>query len=99
MHANVKRALSALVTVMYRKTKNDAIHTNFTVSIEAAEGVTTGISAADRATTVLAAVADDADHNSIVQPGHIFPLIAQDGGVLNRAGHTEAGVDLARLAG
>jgi len=80
--------------------KNDAqFTTNFTVSIEAAEGVTTGISAADRATTVLAAVAKDADHNAIVQPGHIFPLIAQDGGVLNRAGHTEAGVDLARLAG
>lgn len=73
--------------------------TNFTVSIEAAEGVTTGISAADRATTILAAVAKDANHNSIVQPGHIFPLMAQDGGVLNRAGHTEAGVDLARLAG
>ncbi|TLU61647.1 3,4-dihydroxy-2-butanone-4-phosphate synthase [Thalassotalea litorea] len=73
--------------------------TNFTVSIEAAQGVTTGISAADRATTVLAAVAKDADHSSIVQPGHIFPLVAKDGGVLNRAGHTEAGVDLARLAG
>mgnify|MGYP003625609385 FL=1 len=80
--------------------KNDAqFTTNFTVSIEAAEGVTTGISAADRATTVLAAVGKDADHNSIVQPGHIFPLIAKDGGVLNRAGHTEASVDLARLAG
>ena len=80
--------------------KNDAqFTTNFTVSIEAAQGVTTGISAADRATTVLAAVAKDADDLSIVQPGHIFPLMAQDGGVLNRAGHTEAGVDLARLAG
>jgi 3,4-dihydroxy 2-butanone 4-phosphate synthase/GTP cyclohydrolase II len=80
--------------------KNDAqFTTNFTVSIEAAEGVTTGISAADRATTVLAAVAKDADDLSVVQPGHIFPLMAQDGGVLNRAGHTEAGVDLARLAG
>ncbi len=80
--------------------KNDAqFTTNFTVSIEAARGVTTGISAADRATTILAAVAKDADHRSIVQPGHIFPLIAKDGGVLNRAGHTEAGVDLARLAG
>ncbi len=80
--------------------KNDAqFTTNFTVSIEAARGVTTGISAADRATTVLAAVGKDADHRSIVQPGHIFPLIAKDGGVLNRAGHTEAGVDLARLAG
>ncbi|GHF83132.1 bifunctional 3,4-dihydroxy-2-butanone-4-phosphate synthase/GTP cyclohydrolase II [Thalassotalea marina] len=81
-------------------TKNDAqFSTNFTVSIEAAEGVTTGISAADRATTVLAAVGKDANQHSIVQPGHIFPLMAKDGGVLNRAGHTEAGVDLARLAG
>ncbi|WP_286265767.1 bifunctional 3,4-dihydroxy-2-butanone-4-phosphate synthase/GTP cyclohydrolase II [Thalassotalea atypica] len=80
--------------------KNDAqFTTNFTVSIEAAYGVTTGISAADRATTVLAACAKDADHHSIVQPGHIFPLIAKDGGVLNRAGHTEAGVDVARMAG
>lgn len=73
--------------------------TNFTVSIEAAQGVTTGISAADRATTVQAAVADDACASDIVQPGHIFPLMAADGGVLNRAGHTEAGCDLARLAG
>ena len=73
--------------------------TNFTVSIEAAEGVTTGISAGDRAATILAAVAKDANHLSLVQPGHIFPLMAKDGGVLNRAGHTEAGVDLARLAG
>ena len=72
--------------------------TNFTVSIEAAEGVTTGISAADRARTILAAVAPDAKAADIVQPGHIFPLIAKQGGVLNRAGHTEAGVDLARLA-
>ncbi len=73
--------------------------TNFTLSIEAAEGVTTGISAADRATTVRAAVAPDAGPDDIVQPGHIFPLMAQPGGVLNRAGHTEAGCDLARLAG
>lgn len=72
--------------------------TNFTVSIEAAEGVTTGISAADRARTVLAAVNPQAQAKDIVQPGHIFPLIAKEGGVLNRAGHTEAGVDLARLA-
>ena len=80
--------------------KNEAqFSTNFTVSIEAAEGVTTGISAADRATTILAAVAQDAKATDIVQPGHIFPLIAKEGGVLNRAGHTEAGVDLARLAG
>jgi 3,4-dihydroxy 2-butanone 4-phosphate synthase/GTP cyclohydrolase II len=73
--------------------------TNFTVSIEAAEGVTTGISAADRARTVQAAVADSAGADDIVQPGHIFPLMAQSGGVLSRAGHTEAGCDLARLAG
>jgi 3,4-dihydroxy 2-butanone 4-phosphate synthase/GTP cyclohydrolase II len=73
--------------------------TNFTISIEAAEGVTTGISAADRATTVLAAANPDAKPQDIVQPGHIFPLMAQPGGVLVRAGHTEAGCDLARLAG
>jgi 3,4-dihydroxy 2-butanone 4-phosphate synthase/GTP cyclohydrolase II len=73
--------------------------TNFTVSIEAAEGVTTGISAADRARTVQAAVAKGARAEDIVQPGHIFPLMAQPGGVLIRAGHTEAGCDLAALAG
>lgn len=73
--------------------------TNFTVSIEAAEGVTTGISAADRATTVRAAIRPDASARDLVQPGHIFPLMAQEGGVLVRAGHTEAGCDLARLAG
>ncbi|WP_119154508.1 bifunctional 3,4-dihydroxy-2-butanone-4-phosphate synthase/GTP cyclohydrolase II [Caldimonas tepidiphila] len=73
--------------------------TAFTVSIEAAEGVTTGISAADRARTVQAAVARDAKASDLVQPGHIFPLQAQDGGVLMRAGHTEAGCDLARMAG
>jgi 3,4-dihydroxy 2-butanone 4-phosphate synthase/GTP cyclohydrolase II len=77
----------------------DTHGTNFTVSIEAAEGVTTGISAADRATTIKAAVKQDASPNDIVQPGHIFPLMAQPGGVLVRAGHTEAGCDLARLAG
>ena len=74
-------------------------HTNFTVSIEAREGVTTGISAADRATTILAAVADDARPESIVTPGHIFPLRARPGGVLERTGQTEGSVDLARLAG
>jgi 3,4-dihydroxy 2-butanone 4-phosphate synthase / GTP cyclohydrolase II len=73
--------------------------TNFTVSIEAAEGVTTGISAADRARTVRAAIRADASARDLVQPGHIFPLMAQDGGVLVRAGHTEAGCDLTRLAG
>ena len=73
--------------------------TNFTVSIEAAKGVTTGISAADRAITIQAAVARYAKPEDIVQPGHIFPLMAQPGGVLTRAGHTEAGCDLMRLAG
>jgi 3,4-dihydroxy 2-butanone 4-phosphate synthase / GTP cyclohydrolase II len=73
--------------------------TNFTVSIEAARGVTTGISAADRARTVLAAVKREARPEDVVQPGHIFPLMAQKGGVLVRAGHTEAGCDLAQLAG
>jgi 3,4-dihydroxy 2-butanone 4-phosphate synthase/GTP cyclohydrolase II len=80
--------------------ENKTAHsTNFTVSIEAAEGVTTGISAADRARTILAAVAVDAQPEDLIQPGHIFPLMAQPGGVLNRAGHTEAGCDLTRLAG
>ncbi|MFW2176791.1 MULTISPECIES: bifunctional 3,4-dihydroxy-2-butanone-4-phosphate synthase/GTP cyclohydrolase II [unclassified Moraxella] len=80
--------------------KNGAkFSTNFTVSIEASEGVTTGISAADRARTVQAAVSATAKPSDIVQPGHIFPIMAQKGGVLHRAGHTEAGCDLARLAG
>jgi 3,4-dihydroxy 2-butanone 4-phosphate synthase / GTP cyclohydrolase II len=73
--------------------------TAFTVSIEAAQGVTTGISAADRARTVAAAVARDARPEDIVQPGHVFPIQAQDGGVLMRAGHTEAGCDLTAMAG
>ena len=80
------------------KSNNDLHSTNFTLSIEAARGVTTGISAADRAVTVRAAVAVDAKPTDIVQPGHIFPLKAQPGGVLTRAGHTEAGCDLARMA-
>jgi 3,4-dihydroxy 2-butanone 4-phosphate synthase/GTP cyclohydrolase II len=75
------------------------LSTNFTLSIEAATGVTTGISAADRARTVQAAVNKNARPTDIVQPGHIFPLRAQNGGVLVRAGHTEAGCDLAHLAG
>lgn len=81
------------------KQNNDLHSTNFTISIEAAKGVTTGISAADRAKTIKDASAKDAKPEDIVQPGHIFPLMAEDGGVLIRAGHTEAGCDLARLAG
>src|SRR3989339_579156 len=74
-------------------------NTAFTVSIEAKQGVTTGISAADRATTILAAVADDAKPEDLVSPGHIFPIRAKKGGVLVRTGQTEGSVDLARLAG
>jgi 3,4-dihydroxy 2-butanone 4-phosphate synthase/GTP cyclohydrolase II len=75
------------------------LHTNFAVSIEAARGVTTGISAHDRAVTIRTAVAPDAGPSDLIQPGHVFPLLAQPGGVLTRAGHTEAAVDLAALAG
>ncbi|MCX8115327.1 MAG: 3,4-dihydroxy-2-butanone-4-phosphate synthase, partial [Burkholderiaceae bacterium] len=79
---------------------NRSVHgTNFTVAIEAAEGVTTGISAADRAHTIRVATRPDAKPEDIVQPGHVFPLVAQPGGVLMRAGHTEACCDLARMAG
>ncbi|MAW34361.1 MAG: 3,4-dihydroxy-2-butanone-4-phosphate synthase [Proteobacteria bacterium] len=81
------------------RTNGSRLGTNFTVSIEAAKGVTTGISAADRAHTILTAVNKTAEALDIVQPGHIFPLRAEEGGVLVRAGHTEAGCDLTRLAG
>jgi len=93
-----ERARSLNLSLMVDN-NNAQFATNFTVSIEAAEGVTTGISAADRARTIQAAVAKDAKPADIVQPGHIFPLVAKKGGVLTRAGHTEAAVDLARLAG
>src|SRR5690606_3039855 len=76
-----------------------AYQTNFTVSIEAAEGVTTGISAYDRAHTIRTAVRPDARPEDLSQPGHVFPLAAQPGGVLTRSGHTEAAADLALLAG
>jgi len=80
--------------------QNRSVHgTNFTVAIEAAEGVSTGISAADRAHTIRVATRPEAKPEQIVQPGHVFPLVAQPGGVLMRAGHTEACCDLARLAG
>ncbi|MGI9290237.1 MAG: bifunctional 3,4-dihydroxy-2-butanone-4-phosphate synthase/GTP cyclohydrolase II [Gammaproteobacteria bacterium] len=84
--------------LMVRET-NEKLATNFTLSIEAAEGITTGISAHDRARTIKAAVAKNAQPEDLLQPGHVFPLMAQPGGVLTRAGHTEAGCDLARLAG
>jgi len=78
---------------------NSRYGTNFTVSIEAADGVTTGISAADRARTIQRALRENAGAKDIVTPGHVFPIMAQPGGVLTRAGHTEAGIDLARLSG
>ena len=86
------------ISHMARENKSP-LGTNFTVSIEAAEGVTTGISASDRATTIRAAVKKDAKPADIVQPGYIFPIMARQGGVLIRAGHTEAGCDLAHMAG
>lgn len=86
------------LTPMVKRNKSQ-FSTNFTISIEAAQGVTTGISAHDRARTVQAAVNPNAHADDLVQPGHIFPIIAREGGVLSRAGHTEAGCDLARLAG
>lgn len=93
-----ERALQLDLPLMVEN--NSSLHeTNFTVSIESAEGITTGISAADRAKTVRVAVARNAKPDDIVMPGHVFPLIAKRGGVLTRAGHTEAGCDLARMAG
>ena len=84
---------------MMPQTHGQRLATNFTVSIEAAQGVTTGISAPDRARTITVAIDPRSTGSDIVTPGHIFPLAARDGGVLVRAGHTEAGVDIARLAG
>jgi 3,4-dihydroxy 2-butanone 4-phosphate synthase/GTP cyclohydrolase II len=92
------RARQLGLTQMTRDNKT-RYNTAFTVSIEAAEGVTTGISAFDRARTIQAAIARNATPEDIVQPGHIFPITAKEGGVLVRAGHTEASCDLARLAG
>ena len=93
--ANCKRLNLPLMV----RDNGSPLGTNFTLSIEAARGVTTGISAADRARTIQAACSRNAQPEDIVQPGHIFPLMAQNGGVLVRAGHTEAGCDLAQLAG
>ena len=93
-----KRCAQLRLPLMVSET-DDHHATNFTISIEAARGITTGISAHDRARTIQAAVAPDAKPEDLSQPGHIFPVMAQPGGVLTRAGHTEAGCDLARLAG
>lgn len=89
----------ALELPMMVASNTSRYQTAFTVSIEAAQGVTTGVSAADRVTTVKAAIADDAQPCDLNRPGHIFPLCARPGGVLERQGHTEATVDLMRLAG
>ncbi len=91
--------LDSLNLPMMVKDNTSPFNTGFTVSIEARSGVTTGISAADRATTILTAIADDAKPGDLVRPGHIFPLRARKGGVTVRAGQTEGSVDLARLAG
>jgi 3,4-dihydroxy 2-butanone 4-phosphate synthase len=81
------------------ETNTSAYGTGFTVTIEAASGVTTGVSAADRITTIRAAVADGAKPSDLNRPGHVFPLRAREGGVLSRGGHTEATIDLVTLAG
>jgi 3,4-dihydroxy 2-butanone 4-phosphate synthase/GTP cyclohydrolase II len=97
---SVTEAHAARLALKPMVSENRSRHgTNFTASIEAAEGIATGISAHDRALTVRVAAAPNAKASDIVQPGHVFPLIAQDGGVLVRAGHTEACCDIARLAG
>jgi 3,4-dihydroxy 2-butanone 4-phosphate synthase len=84
---------------MMVESNSSAFGTGFTVTIEAAQGVTTGVSAADRLTTVQAAIADNASPGDLNRPGHVFPLRAREGGVLTRTGHTEATIDLVRLAG
>lgn len=88
-----------LALPMMTEKNTSAFQTNFTVSIEAAQGVTTGVSAADRVTTIKAAIKEDACYSDLCSPGHVFPLRARKGGVLERPGHTEATVDLMRLAG
>ena len=94
-----KEKIEALELPMMVENNTSKFETGFTVSIEARCGVSTGISAADRAATILTAVADDARPSDLVRPGHIFPLKARTGGVIVRAGQTEGSVDLARLAG
>jgi len=95
---NNERARILNLDMMARENR-ESMGTAFTVSIEAKEGVTTGISAHDRAKTIQVAIDPQLDHNDIVSPGHVFPLVAKDGGTLVRAGHTEAAVDISRMAG
>jgi 3,4-dihydroxy 2-butanone 4-phosphate synthase/GTP cyclohydrolase II len=94
-----REKIESLELPMMVENNTSQFQTGFTVSIEARRGVSTGISAADRATTILTAIADDAEPHDLVRPGHVFPLRAQDGGVMVRTGQTEGSVDLARLAG
>ncbi|WP_370373824.1 3,4-dihydroxy-2-butanone-4-phosphate synthase [Henriciella pelagia] len=94
----LERAKTLNLDMMARDNR-ESMQTAFTVSIEAKEGVTTGISAADRARTIAVAIDPTKDHHDIVSPGHVFPLIAREGGTLVRAGHTEAAVDISRMAG
>lgn len=97
--AMTRERARALNLDMMARDNRESMQTAFTVSIEAKDGVTTGISAADRARTVAVAIDPTKDHHDIVTPGHVFPLIARDGGTLVRAGHTEAAVDISRMAG
>jgi len=94
-----EKKVQELGLTMMVENNTSPFHTAFTVSIEAAQGVTTGVSAADRVTTIKTAIADNASPEDLRYPGHVFPLRARPGGVLERAGHTEATVDLMRLAG
>lgn len=96
---DTKRAKVLDLPLMLRGENESQFQTNFTLSIEARRGVTTGISAYERATTIATAIDPEKGASDIVVPGHIFPLIAQEGGVLTRNGHTEASVDIARMAG
>ncbi len=97
--AMTKQRVEHLGLSLMSQSNGTQMQTAFTVSIEAREGVTTGISAADRAKTIAVAINPESDRSSIVTPGHVFPLVAREGGALVRAGHTEAAVDIARLAG
>src|SRR3954463_3406561 len=97
--ALTKKRVEDLRLALMPATNRSRLSTAFTLSIEAKHGVTTGISAADRAHTIAVAIDPATTHSDLATPGHVFPLVARDGGVLVRAGHTEAGVDVARLAG
>ena len=96
--ALTKQQIEKLKLPLMSRTNKSRMQTAFTISIEARKGITTGISAYDRAKTINAAINKKAKKNDIVSPGHVFPLVARSGGVLERAGHTEASVDISKLA-